>query len=107
MLPRRPECYSGSTRFRNAATLPLSAYRASEGFQETHEASISMPRPGPRLLRLIAEGKRFSLHFQVDLRIDMGGIQGDMAQPCPNGVDVHARTKQMDGTGVPLISLGR
>jgi site-specific recombinase XerD len=51
MLPRPPGCHSGGIRLRNTATLPLSAVQASERFQETHEASISMPGSGSRPLR--------------------------------------------------------
>ena len=47
-----------------------------------------------------AFGQRFRLHLQVDLGIDVGSAEGDMAQPGPDGVDVHAGLQQMHGCRV-------
>lgn len=59
-----------------------------------------MPRGGLRLIWEIAKCKRFRFHFQVDFGIDMSGVQGDMSQPGPNGIDVHTRTEHMNPAGV-------
>jgi len=45
--------------------------------------------------------ERLCFHLQVDLSIDMSGIQGDVSQPSPNGIDVYAGTKHMDGARMP------
>ncbi len=39
-------------------------------------------------------------HCKIDLRIAIGGLQGDVAQPRPDGVDVDPGTQQMDRGGV-------
>ncbi|MCK9988540.1 MAG: transposase [Azoarcus sp.] len=36
-------------------------------------------------------GERLGLHLEIDLGVDMGRVQGDMPEPRPNRVDVHAR----------------
>jgi hypothetical protein len=46
----------------------------------------------------IAERECFRFHFQVDLRVNVRGVQGDMPEPSPDGIDVHAGAKQMDRT---------
>jgi len=45
----------------------------------------------------IAERECSRLHFQVDLRVNVRGVQGNMPKPRPDGIDVHAGAKQMDG----------
>ena len=44
----------------------------------------------------IAERECFRFHFQVDLRVNVRGVQGYMPKPSPDGIDVHAGPKQMD-----------
>ena len=39
--------------------------------------------------------KRFCLHFQIDHRIDIRGVEGDVSEPCADRVDVNAGAKKM------------
>jgi hypothetical protein len=52
-----------------------------------------MPGFGCDLIWQIAEGEGFRFHFQVDLRVEVRGVQGDMPKPSPDGIDVHAGSK--------------
>jgi hypothetical protein len=36
--------------------------------------------------------QHLSFAFEIDLDIDVGGVDGDMTEPCTNSVDVHAGT---------------
>ena len=45
--------------------------------------------------------QRASLHFQVDFRVAVGGLERDVPEPSPDRVDVHARTQEVNGGGVP------
>ena len=78
---------------------------ALQGSQELHEPWIL----APRLLRLaaldLALHKCLGLHLQIDLRIHVGRVDGHMAQPRSNGVDVHTGSKQMGRGRVPPMSL--
>ena len=56
-----------------------------------------MPGLGRDVVWQIAERECFRLHFQVDLRVNVRGVQGNMPEPRPDGIDVHAGAKQMDG----------
>src|SRR5262249_36437754 len=42
----------------------------------------------------------FGFHSKIDLRIAIGGLQGNVAQPRPYGVDVDPGAQQMDRGGV-------
>src|SRR5260370_8341326 len=57
-----------------------------------------MPRFCGHVIWQIAERECFRFHFQVDLRVNVRGVQGDMPKPSPYGIDVHAGAKQMDRT---------
>ena len=62
----------------------------SQGFQEGHEVLVLLPR-APRLrLTHLAKGDRARLCREVDLGIDVGGTDRDMAEPGAHRVDVHA-----------------
>src|SRR5260370_1107050 len=74
------------------------AYESSERSQESDEARIGMPGLGRDVIWQIAERECFRFHFQVDLRVNVGGVQGDVPEPRPDGIDVHAGAKQMDRT---------
>ena len=54
-----------------------------------------MPGLGRDVVWQIAERECFRLHFQVDLRVNVRGVQGDMPEPSPDGIDVDAGAKQM------------
>jgi hypothetical protein len=70
-----------------------------------------MPGLGRDVVWQIAERECFRLHFQVDLRVNVRGFQGDMPEPRPDGIDVHAGTpeKTMPHIIVKLwpVSVGR
>ena len=87
------------------------AHESSERFQESDEPRIRMPGFRRDLIWQIAERERFRFHFQVDLRVKVRGVQGDMPQPSPDGIDVRAGAKQMDRTrmakAVRAKALGR
>jgi hypothetical protein len=38
-------------------------------------------------------GKRFGLHFQIDLGIDVRGVERDVAEPCADRIDVNPGTE--------------
>jgi len=74
------------------------AYRSSERSQESDEPRIGMPGLRRDVIWQIAERECFRFHFQVDLRVNVRGVQGDMPEPSPDSIDVHAGAKQMDRT---------
>jgi hypothetical protein len=53
-----------------------------------------MPGLGRDVVWQIAERECFRLHFQVDFRVNVRGVQGNMPKPRPDGIDVHAGAKQ-------------
>src|SRR6266481_1098868 len=74
------------------------AYESSERSQESDEPRIGMPGLRRDVIWQIAERECFRFHFQVDLRVNVRGVQGDMSEPSPDGIDVDAGAKQMDRT---------
>jgi hypothetical protein len=52
-------------------------------------------------LASVTGGQGLCLHFQINLGIDVGGIDGDVAEPGTDGVDVDACTEEMSCRGVP------
>jgi hypothetical protein len=71
------------------------AYESSERSQESDEPRIGMPGLRRDVIWQIAERECFRFHFQVDVRVNIRGVQGDMPEPSPDGIDVHAGAKQM------------
>ena len=55
-----------------------------------HKPRIGMPALCRDVVWQIAERECFCLHFQVDLRVNVRGVQGDMPEPRPDDIDVHA-----------------
>ena len=47
-----------------------------------------------------AHSQCFSLRFQVDLGVDISGIEGDMAEPASDRIDIHARTQKVGRAGM-------
>jgi hypothetical protein len=45
-------------------------------------------------------GKRFGFHLQINLRIDVGGIEGDVTKPSANRVDVDTSPKKVNRSRV-------
>ncbi len=68
---------------------------ALQGSQELHESLIFTPR----LLRFVvldlALFKRFGFHCQINLCVQVGGTEANMAQPGSNCVDIDTGSKQM------------
>ncbi len=40
-------------------------------------------------------GEDFGLTLQIDLGVDVGGVDGDMTEPCADGVDIDAGAEQV------------
>jgi hypothetical protein len=59
---------------------------------------IGMPRTYGNLIRQIAERECLRFYLQVDLRVNVCSVQGDVPEPSPDGIDVDAGAKQMDHT---------
>ena len=45
--------------------------------------------------------EHFRFPLQVDLCIDVGCVDGNMAQPCADGVDIDSGAKKMSGGRMP------
>ena len=69
--------------------------------QERHQILVLLPGAAYGRFRDIAQCHRLGLHLQVDFGIDVGGIDGGMAEPCSDGVDVHAGEHEVAGGGMP------
>ena len=72
-----------------------------QGGEEGHQLAVGMPsRRGPRLGVRPVDGARLQglgLHLQIDLGVSVGRLEGDVAEPRTNRVDVHSGTKEMHG----------
>ena len=66
------------------------ACESSERSQESDEPRIGMPWLRRDVIWQITERECFRFHFQVDLRVNVRGVQGDMPEPSPDSIDVHA-----------------
>lgn len=68
--------------------------------EEGHQIGIITPGllRSFTLHRTETEGLRF--HLKVGFSIDVGGVDGDVAEPRPDGVDINAGAKKMRGGGV-------
>src|ERR1017187_8695601 len=47
-----------------------------------------------------AQAKSLSFHLKISFSVDVGGVDGDMAEPCADGVDVDTGAKKMRGSRV-------
>ena len=45
--------------------------------------------------------ERFGFHLQIDFGVDVGGVEGDVSEPCADGVDVDAGAQEVGCGGVP------
>ena len=80
---------------------PFSAYKRhivsrSQAAKELHDARILAPHFSfvPFDTRVTCR-QRLGLHFKIDLCVDVGGIDGNMAQPGSDRIDVHAGTQKV------------
>ena len=68
----------------------------SETAQELHDARIRAPHSSlVRFPTRITGRQRLRLHLKIDFGVDVGSVDGNMAQPRTNGVDIHARAQEM------------
>jgi len=49
----------------------------------------------------VSEHLRFAL--KINFGVDVGCVDGNMAQPCADGVDIDSRAKQVSGRRMPPI----
>lgn len=45
--------------------------------------------------------EHFCFPLQVDFRVDIGRVDGDMAEPCADGVDIDPGPKKVSGCCMP------
>jgi hypothetical protein len=77
---------------------------ASQRPKKGHEPWFLAPGSARRI-RNRALVQRLGFHREIDLGVDVGGVDGDMAEPSADRVDVDARPQQMDGGRMPAMSL--
>jgi hypothetical protein len=68
----------------------------SETAKELHDTRVLAPHlflaPFPAR---VTGCQRLRLHLKIDFGVDVGRVDGNMAQPRTNGVDIHARAQKM------------
>ena len=69
----------------------------SVGVQERHQVLVLLPVAARIRFRDIAQRHCRGLHLEVDFGIDVGGVDGGMAEPRVDGIDVHAGEHQVTG----------
>lgn len=69
---------------------------ALQRHQESDDACVLARTLWTASSRNVAKSQ--GLHFQVDLSVDMHGIQRNVSEPPPGGVDVNARSQQVAGS---------
>src|SRR5712691_4249079 len=65
--------------------------------QELDDTRVLAPMPWTSTSGYFAMSQGLGLHFQIDLRIDMGSVQRHVSQPAADSVDVNTRAKQVTG----------
>ena len=69
--------------------------------KEVHQRRLIPPTPGdPFGIRHIAFRQSFGLGLEVDLGVDVRGLQRHMTEPAPDCVDVDTRAQEMSCAGV-------
>src|SRR6266545_7448453 len=63
---------------------------ALKGTQEGHQVGFFAPDSRRCCGCHFAQGESLGLCFQVDFRIDMGGIEGNVTEPRADGIDIDA-----------------
>jgi hypothetical protein len=65
----------------------------SETAKELHDARVRAPHLSlvPFSTRVTGR-QRLRLHLKIDFGVDVGGVDGNMSEPCPDRVDVDAST---------------
>ena len=63
----------------------------SETAKELHDAWVLAPHLSLVPFPPSVTGRQsLRLHLKIDLGVDIGGVDGNMSEPRPDGVDVHA-----------------
>src|SRR5439155_12763325 len=76
--------------------------RGLEISKKRQEVPVVLPDRRSAVIRPDGAGReRPGLGGEVDLSIDIGRFDGDMAEPRADGVDVDARAEQVRGSRVP------
>jgi hypothetical protein len=70
--------------------------------QEGHQFKVLTPTSvGFGGFNDLTLGQSFCLHLQVDLCINVGGVERDVSEPCTDSINVHPGPKQVCGRGMP------
>jgi hypothetical protein len=71
--------------------------KSSESAKEFHYAGIVSPPflDSAAASSWLTGGESLSFHGQVCFRIDVGGVKRNVAQPCPDCVEVNASAEQV------------
>ena len=78
--------------------------RSLQRLQKCHQGGVDSPVfHGYRVSCDIAFCQSLGLHLQVELGIDVGGVDRGMPQPRPDRVDIHAGTQEKDRSGMATM----
>jgi len=69
--------------------------------KKLHQVFIVAPFQPGRSAADFAARQRLGFHFQIHFGVDVGGVEGHMAQPGADGVDVHSCPQKMRSGGMP------
>ena len=79
----------------------ISLRSCSQRPQELHDARIPAPLPCGTALSDITSRQSGSLHFEIDLRVNVRCVQRSMAKPGADRVDINTGAKQVNRARVP------
>ena len=81
--------------------LDFAAHNFLQSMEELHQSGLGSPwLCAPGAGTDIAGSESLGLRLQIDLRVDIGSIERDVAQPATDRVDVDASAQQMRGRRV-------
>src|SRR5258708_32853879 len=78
---------------------------SSKPAQERHDALVLFPSSTGFDALYLAASKRSGFHLKIDLRVDVGCVQRNVAHPCAYRVDIHAGAKEV-GCGCVADAMG-
>src|SRR5580658_1844880 len=68
----------------------------SETAKKLHDSRVRAPHLSLMTFPTCVTGRqRLGLHLKIDFGVDVGGVDGNMSEPGPDRVDVHASTQKM------------
>src|SRR6185437_676418 len=74
----------------------FAAHNFLQPMEELHQSGLRSPGPCPSQASAdIARGKSFGLSLEVDLRIDVSGVERDVPEPAADRVNVHPGAQQV------------